>query len=176
MEEWKQILIGLGMCVVLGLVLFAGFFAFGPGAAKPIQSQHLVLFSPIISASLDKVPAQNLKVHQFCVSTLPNTEYASEQFCTDFRNVHVYADGSRIDVGTFARIDHHVSRWDYGYGLGSLMASDFTDFITVYVRTEKQREQYQDEMNRYYRRLYAPRDVALITPGNQEDPRINNGK
>ena len=75
---------------------------------SPVQASHssgeIRLFTPIAEASLDKI-----NVRQLCVTTLRTQHFwrddqtqtngvtltEPETFCTDFHNVHVYADEKR---------------------------------------------------------------------------------
>jgi hypothetical protein len=115
------------------------------------------LFAPLGSASLGKPEPK-----QLCVITLPPTgANQAMSFCTDFRNVHVFAKAYDRGDGTYAMINYHTAHADDGPMGGSIFTTTFTDFITVYVQTEAERVQWQTDLDSLQKSLYSPRPVKL---------------
>jgi hypothetical protein len=115
--------------------------------------------APVLSATLGKSDNPRL----LCVTVLSDAEKDSKVYCTDFRNVHVYADAKD---GTYADVNYHlalVSPDPFGVANG-LLPYAFTDFVTVHVQTEKEREQWVGSMARWEKSLYGPRPVPLDVP------------
>jgi hypothetical protein len=76
----------------------------------------------------------------------------SKKWCVDFNKVHVYVGNPG---GTYASVNYHHAKDDLGY------SHDFADFITIFVSTENQRQQYQDKINWWNHYLFDARDVPL---------------
>lgn len=132
-----------------------------------------------IKTSLDKLEALTTTEHEsfhaltstnlgevadaprlFCVTTLRTPSVAeTKRFCTDFANVHVYTDNTPGRIGTWATINWRRAQSD-NYGL----IETFTDFITVYVHTDKERLEYLETMDKWSQYLYAPRKAPLSSP------------
>lgn len=168
--------------LIVGLFVFA--YSENPMDGLKIPPAHPLnvkqqLFSPLAAANLDRHDPT-----QICVSTLPSgrTEHTdgewheAQAFCTDFRNVHIFVSeaigGERTSLGsilggTYASINFHYAHRNVGYGTADLFTERWTDFITVYVQTEKERQQWQTQIDYYQRRLYSPRPVKLETPNTE---------
>jgi len=134
-------------------------------AAVVIASPRVTLFTPLKESSMG-FNTENRRI--LCVDTLPNPLEQSEKFCTDFQKVHVFVS-EKAQQGTYADINYHIATPDEGEVSKYAGHQRFTDFITVYVQTEKERKQYQSELDQQAVRLYAPRAVALETPYNTHD-------
>ena len=145
------------------------FLLFTLGAA----AQSKVYFAPVIAASITKnidgltptgeeSEAYNASL---CVTMFPIVATPlfnpvtralengdSKKWCVDFNKVHVYVGNPG---GTYASVNYHHAKDDLGY------SHDFADFITIFVSTENQRQQYQDKINWWNHYLFDARDVPL---------------
>ena len=145
------------------------FLLFTLGAA----AQSKVYFAPVIAASITKnidgltptgeeSEAYNASL---CVTMFPIVATPlfnpvtgalengdSKKWCVDFNKVHVYVGNLG---GTYASVNYHHAKDDLGY------SHDFADFITIFVSTENQRQQYQDKINWWNHYLFDARDVPL---------------
>ena len=145
------------------------FLLFTLGAA----AQSKVYFAPVIAASITKnidgltptgeeSEAYNASL---CVTMFPIVATPlfnpvtgalengdSKKWCVDFNKVHVYVGNPG---GTYASVNYHHAKDDLGY------SHDFADFITIFVSTENQRQQYQDKINWWNHYLFDVRDVPL---------------
>jgi hypothetical protein len=123
------------------------FLLFTLGAA----AQSKAHFAPVIAASITK--DLNDYNASLCVTVFPLVENSnSKEWCVDFNKVHVYV-GNRN--GTYASVNYHHAKDDEGF------YHDFADFITIFVSTENQRQQYQDKINWWNQYLFEARDVPL---------------
>jgi len=140
----------------------------GKKSTGPAENHQL--FTPIAEASLNKVGAQLL-----CVTTLRTKNFwrddqtqtsgstlvEPQTFCTDFHNVHVFADEKAIaGGGTYADINWHWARGDDNH----MFQTQWTDFVTIHLQTEAERIEWQSRIEEYHRTLTSPRDVKLQTP------------
>src|SRR5271157_3203464 len=162
--------VGLGVLILLAVVIAIGvpFYAASKGVSDglaAIASPRVTLFTPLKESSMG-FNTENRRI--LCVDTLPNPLEQSEKFCTDFQKVHVFVS-EKAQQGTYADINYHIATPDEGEVSKYAGHQRFTDFITVYVQTEKERKQYQSELDQQAVRLYAPRAVALETPYNTHD-------
>jgi hypothetical protein len=138
-------------------VFFALYLCFFFALTIACHAQEKELISPIISATIGRNPDAYGAI--LCVVTPPPYDAVEEaQWCTDFRNVHVYVHVHQkgAGLGTWASIRYHHGRYAFGP-----CETNFTDFITVYVQTQKEREQYLKSISEWTKLLYAPRDVPL---------------
>jgi hypothetical protein len=141
------------------LSVFA-FLLFTLGAA----AQSKVYSAPVIAASITKNrEAYNASL---CVTLFPIVGATplfnhvtgalengdAKEWCVDFNKVHVYVGNLG---GTYASVNYHHAKDDLGY------SHDFADFITIFVSTENQRQQYQDKINWWNHYLFDARDVPL---------------
>ena len=145
------------------------FLLFTLGAA----AQSKVYFAPVIAASITKnidglTPTgeeseaynASLGVTMFPIVATPLFNPVtgalengdSKKWCVDFNKVHVYVGNPG---GTYASVNYHHAKDDLGY------SHDFADFITIFVSTENQRQQYQDKINWWNHYLFDARDVPL---------------
>jgi len=146
------------------------FLLFTLGAA----AQSKVYFAPVIAASITKnidglTPAgEESEAYNasLCVTMFPIVGAAplfnhvtgalengdSKKGCVDFNKVHVYVGNLG---GTYASVNYHHAKDDLGFD------HDFVDFITIFVSTENQRQQYQDKINWWNHYLFDARDVPL---------------
>jgi hypothetical protein len=124
--------------------------------------QHL--FAALDSVSLGKDVDDP---RQFCVTTLRTSKEDRQSYCTDFQNVHVYAD-EKAQGGTYADIDYHIGRQFYSNGMIGL-PKPWGDFITVHVQTENERKQFMAGIYEWQVRLYAPRRVGLDIPSGSTE-------
>ena len=146
------------------------FLLFTLGAA----AQSKVYFAPVIAASITKnidglTPAgEESEAYNasLCVTMFPIVGATplfnhitgalengdSKKWCVDFNKVHVYVGNPG---GTYASVNYHHAKDDLGY------SHDFADFITIFVSTENQRQQYQDKINWWNHYLFDARDVPL---------------
>ena len=140
------------------LSVFA-FLLFTLGAA----AQSKVYSAPVIAASITKnIEAYNasLCVTMFPIVATPLFNHVTEarengdskKWCVDFNKVHVYVGNPG---GTYASVNYYHVKDDLGY------SHDFVDFITIFVSTENQRQQYQDKINWWNHYLFDARDVPL---------------
>jgi len=129
------------------LVSAFAFLLFTLGAA----AQSKVYFAPVIAASITK--DLNDYNASLCVTVFPLVENSnSKEWCVDFNKVHVYVGNPG---GTYANVHYHYAKDDAGF------YHDFVDFITIFVSTENQRQQYQDKINWWNQYLFEARDVPL---------------
>src|SRR5579863_5772081 len=99
MEKKVTLLLSVFLILVIGfgLTKYATNRAVKDGLAAVSLNNKSTLFTPLSSASLEKVDSKT-----FCVSTLANPLQDSEAFCTNFNNVHVYVDSTHAQGGTYA--------------------------------------------------------------------------
>ena len=129
------------------LVSAFAFLLFTLGAA----AQSKVYFAPVIAASITKdIEDYNASL---CVTLFPIAKNGDpKEWCVDFNKVHVYVGNLG---GTYASVNYHHAKDDLGFD------HDFVDFITIFVSTENQRQQYQDKINWWNHYLFDVRDVPL---------------
>ncbi len=147
---WSAGILSAFLIIVMAVVNLSGGKSLPPGENQ--------LYTPIAEASLDMSPPL-----QLCVTTLRTPTGSSltepQTFCTDFHNVHVYADEKAIaGNGTYADVNWH---WARGGNSPFTFTTQWTDFITVHVQTEAERLQWQTQMDNLHHRLTAPRAVTL---------------
>ena len=128
------------------LSVFA-FLLFTLGAA----AQSKVYSAPVIAASITKdIEDYNASL---CVTMFPIVKNGdSKKWCVDFNKVHVYVGNLG---GTYASVNYHHAKDDFGF------EHNYVDFITIFVSTENQRQQYQDKINWWNHYLFDARDVPL---------------